>query len=355
MLQNGMVEIPGKGMHAPRYVLSSMTRIAPLAEIPFAVRALARPEWATGDYVVGEVVRGSGALARVEVGTGRMAEVANGDLVVGVLGHREATLEVVGSWRAIGDNLEMQAMTSAGLFGRATSVSELLPRLLTLRYRGHVLVDGRKQTMSGFVTEAPDAELEAPMFLLIGTSMNAGKTVAAKTLIRLLKQEGHRVVGAKLTGAGRYRDILSMADAGADAIFDFVDVGLPSTVCAEATFRARLKLLLRKIASAEPEVVVAEAGASPLEPYNGAIAVEELRGMVCFTVLCASDPYAAHGVIEAFGTRPSLITGIATSTSAGIRLAERLTQVPAINLLATDARPALRLMIRERLGKLTAA
>ena len=34
------------------------------------------------------------------------------------------------------------------------------------------------------------------------------------------------VIGTKLTGAGRYRDILAMRDAGADYIFDFVDAGL---------------------------------------------------------------------------------------------------------------------------------
>ena len=77
--------------------------------------------------------------------------------------------------------------------------------------------------------------------------------------------------------------------------------------------------------------------------------------MVCCTVLCASDPYAAVGVMQAFGVRPALITGIAASTSAGIRLIERLTHIPAVNLLGPEATPALRRLIHERLGAKSAA
>ncbi len=334
-----------------RYVFGSLTRLAPFGLEPFAVEPLAKPRWATGDYVVGEVVRGSSHLSRVELVTGRMAEVAVGDRVVGVLAEREATLEVVGTWKEIGDDLEMQALTSAGLFGRATSIATPLPELLTLRYRGHVVIAGDKKTMSDWVTAAPGQDLRAPVILLIGTSMRAGKTISAGVLIRLLKQQGLRVVGAKITGAGRYRDILSMSDAGADAVFDFVDVGLPTTICPEREYRPRLKLLLRKIAAEEPQVVVIEAGASPLEPYNGSAAVAELNSNLCCTFLCASDPYAAVGVMVAFGLRPDRVTGVAASTSTGVRLIRKLTGVPAVNILDPENQPLLRRLLREKLAE----
>jgi hypothetical protein len=333
-----------------RYVLGSLTRLAPLDLEPFAVEPFAKSRWATGDYVVGEVVRGSSLLSRVELGSGRMAEVAHGDLVVGVLAERQATLEVVGSWREIGDDLEMQALTSAGLFGKATSIATTVPELLTLRYRGHVVIDGEKKTMSDWVTAAPAVDFRVPVILLIGTSMRAGKTISAKILIRLLKEQGMRVVGAKITGAGRYRDILSMSDAGADAVFDFVDVGLPTTICPEREYRPRLKLLLRKIAAVEPQVAVVEAGASPMEPYNGSAAIAEINSNICCTFLCASDPYAAVGVMVAFGLRPDRVTGVAASTSTGIRLIRKLTGVEALNVLEPKNRPVLRRLLREKLG-----
>ena len=84
--------------------------------------------------------------------------------------------------------------------------------------------------MRDYVQDVPEREFGLPVVLLVGTSMSAGKTTSAKVIVRLLREAGLAVVGAKLTGAGRYRDILAMQDAGAEHIFDFVDAGLPSTV-----------------------------------------------------------------------------------------------------------------------------
>ena len=101
---------------------------------------------------------------------------------------------------------------------------------------------------------------------------------------------GLRVAGANLTGAGRHRDILAMSDTGADSIHDFVDVGLPSTVCNPDEYRQSLDFLLGAIAAAESDVLLSEAGASALDPYNDDLAVECLADRVRCTVLCASDP-----------------------------------------------------------------
>jgi hypothetical protein len=227
----------------------------------------------------------------------------------------------------------MEALTGAGLSGKATSRSALLPSLPSHLYKGYVLIGREKATMRGYAPDVSEREFELPVVLLVGTSMFAGKTTSAKVIVRLLKGEGLAVVGAKPTGAGRYRDILSMQDAGAQHIFDFVDAGLPSTVVPEKEYRKILRRLLSRIAAADAEVLVAEVGASPLEPYNGAAAIEEIGPNVRCTVLSASDPYAVTGVTSAFGTRPDLVTGLATSTSAGIELVEKLSGIKALNVL----------------------
>jgi len=105
----------------------------------------------------------------------------------------------------------------------------------------HVFVNGKKTTMRDFVSILPERPFTLPVVLIVGTSMSAGKTSSARIIVRLLKEAGLKVIGAKLTGAGRYRDILSVRDAGADWIFDFVDVGLPSTVCPEEEYRRALR------------------------------------------------------------------------------------------------------------------
>ena len=316
--------------------MASLTRISDLSEKPFDITPLDRSEWANGDYVVAEVVETS-RHTQIELPTGRMIELTAGDCLVGAFGVRTATLEAVGSWQEIGEDFHLQAMTAAGLFGKITSLSSFIHKPMELVYRGHATRGGSKVTMGDFVATQRPAEFNFPILLLIGTSMSSGKTTSARIIIRRLKRMGLRVVGAKLTGAGRYRDVLSMSDAGADAIFDFVDVGLPSSVCDAETYRTALFNLLARITNEKPDVLVAEAGASPLEPYNGETALEVIHPKVRCTVLCASDPYAVVGVTKGFGFEPDLVAGLATSTSAGVEVVRRLAGKPALNLLNREA------------------
>ncbi len=328
---------------------SSVTRIADLELEPFDVRPLPQAEWGQGDYVLCEVRGRPSPLYLVEQPSGRMAQVFDGDLVVGAFGTRAATLEGVGDWRDIAEDGALHALTSAGLFGRLTSVSPLLPPLMDLQYRGHLVRD-KKLTMADFCPPVQPVPLEIPVILIIGTSMSSGKTTSGRVIVHELTELGLRVAAAKLTGAARFRDMLTWRDAGAAHVFDFVDVGLPSTVCPPAEFAGRLNSLLSRIAATGADILVAEAGASPLEPYNGSVAMEMIDKHVKMMVLCASDPYAVMGVQHAFGRQPDLVCGPASNTEAAVELVDKLCGVPALNLMRRRSRPALRELLRARLG-----
>lgn len=329
--------------------MASLTRISDLPENPYDIKPLARDLWASGDYVVGEMNGTPHRLYNIELASGRMVHALPGDRIVGAFGNRSATLEGVGSYKHI-DGQTMHAMTSAGLFGAISSMSQVIPPALQLNYLGHAVRNGRKVCMSDFAIKAENSQFGIPTILLVGTSMSAGKTTTGRLIVHELEKMGKKVIGAKLTGAGRYRDILSFRDAGADCIFDFVDAGLPSTVVPEDEFRSAIRPLLHHIDSLNPDFLVAEAGASPLEPYNGAAAIDELGDNIRCTVLCASDPYAVVGVEQAFGLRPDLVTGPATSTSAAIDLVAKLANVEAINVMSPDSAVALREVLRRTLS-----
>jgi len=328
--------------------LASLTRISDLQTNAYDIEPVDRSHWASGDYVAGEVTGAPHRVYRIELASGRMVRALPGDHVIGAFGNRSATLEGVGSWVDIQDR-KMNSMTSAGLFGCVTSMSRLIPPTLDLTYIGHVTRNGRKVCMSDFAMKDSGGSFNVPTVLLVGTSMSAGKTTTGRFVIHELERMGKYVVGAKLTGAGRYRDILSFGDAGADAVFDFVDGGLPSTVEPESTFRDAIRPILHHIDSLKPDFLVAEAGASPLEPYNGTAAIDELNDNIKCTILCASDPYAVVGVEKAFGLRPDLVTGLATSTSAAIDLVSKLSGVEALNVLDPECMPQLRKLLRRKL------
>ncbi|MDH4109217.1 MAG: hypothetical protein OEW35_12935 [Gammaproteobacteria bacterium] len=330
-------------------IIGSLGRIADFDARPYDTMPLDKGDWETGDYVVGEVTGEATELYRIEDTRGDMIPVAAGDLVIGALGHRAATLEGVGSWTEV-ENGNMHCLTNAGLIGVFTSVSAFLPKPITLAYRGHVLRTGEKIRMSDFALRSSYTGFEVPTVLIVGTSMSAGKTLTGRLIVKELVELGLTVIGAKLTGAGRYRDILSFRHAGAAEILDFVDGGLPSTVVPEDVFRAAIRPLLCYIGERHPDFLVAEAGASPLEPYNGAAAIDELGKHICCTVLCASDPYAVVGVQQAFGLEPDMVCGPAANTSAGRNLVVKLAGVPAFNLFESDSLPGFREILGRRLG-----
>jgi hypothetical protein len=139
-----------------KYFFASLTRISNLPEVLFSVQQLSQEEWETGDYVVGEVDTPPSDLSRIELNNGRNVEVIKGDLVVGAFGKRHATLAAVGECQNIGDDLQMETLTGAGLFGKASSETK---RHLSFTYEGHVFVDGEKAAMRDF---APRARRGAP-------------------------------------------------------------------------------------------------------------------------------------------------------------------------------------------------
>ncbi len=324
---------------------SSVARIAGFEHPRF--KPLARERWRTGDYIVARTIDTHGGWMKLETRTGRMIGFEAGDLILGALGDREATLELTGSWRDIGPNGRMHVMTGGGLLGKGRSRSPILGLPPELVYEGHVMVDGAPANMEHYRRRG-STPFDLPTIFIVGSSMSAGKTATACMLVRMLKERGLRVLAAKLSGAARYRDVLSMGDAGADWIADFVDAGLPSTVCPAERFRERTSDLLGYLGALPADVAIVEAGASPLEPYNGAEVKSLLAHCTRMVVLCASDPYAVLGISRAFDFEPDVVSGVCCNTDAARTLVWGLTGLTALGLLEDEARKRLDQIVEER-------
>jgi len=331
-------------------IFTSLTRISDLKDKAFDVLKLDRSEWKTGDYVIGKILDPGSTSLLLELPSGRMRGVIGGEYVVGAFGERFATLEITGTWKKITDDLKFNLLTGAGLFGKITSKSVFLPQMMELQYAGHVVRKGIKIRMDSFVKPVKIIPFKTPVVLFIGTSMSAGKTTSARIVANLFKTAGYKVVGAKLTGAGRYKDILAIKDVGAMAIFDFVDVGLPSSICAKELFESKLAQLTSRIESQKADIAIIEIGASPLEAYNGDVAINAIRDQIKCTILSASDPYSVYGLMKAFDFSPDIVTGIATNTLAGISMVEKLCKVKALNLIDAATTKELKEILTSKTG-----
>ncbi len=141
-----------------------------------------------------------------------------------------------------------------------------------------------------------------------------------------------------------------MRDAGADFIFDFADAGLPTSVCPEEEYREAIAGLLRRMGATGATVAVVEAGASPLEPYNGGTLVEMIDAHIVFTILAASDPYAVIGIQHGWERDFDLVTGPTANTRAGVALVHRLAGLPALDILDEATHGSVRQRLEEAVG-----
>jgi hypothetical protein len=279
-----------------------------------------------------------------------MRGVMGGESLIGALGERYATLEATGTWKEVQEDGLFHVLTAGGLLGKLTSKSVYIHEMMQTHYLGHAMRDNHKLTMEDFVIPVENSVFKTPVVLFVGTSMSAGKTTSARIVTNIFKMAGLKVVGAKLTGAGRYKDILAIKDVGADAIFDFVDAGLPSSICPKGIYTKKAIYLKNLISSANADVAVIEIGASPLEPYNGDLAIEVIREQIKCIILSASDPYAVYGLMKAFNIKPDVVTGISTNTLGGRELVEKLCDVTALNLIDPETTPRLKAILSKSFG-----
>src|ERR671924_209850 len=266
----------------------------------------------------------------IEDVTGRMLSLREGDVLAGVLGTRRALrgyAGVVPTHLAIGDTIEV--LNLGGILGRCTSVNPEIGPPFRAEVLGAILafpelgdrVGRPAHIRDRAVPPAESVEGIVPVVYVIGTCMNAGKTVAATELVRGLTRAGLRVAAAKLTGVSLMRDALSMLDAGGIAALTFNDVGLASTHAGVTV--ATAKGIFNRLYAGKPDVIVAELGDGILGEYGvqDILRDPELTAVGAAYIMAAPDPVACWGAVELmrreFGLPITAITGPATDNEVG--------------------------------------
>jgi hypothetical protein len=181
-----------------------------------------------------------------------------GDLVAAVFGNRYATQQFEGYARSRGDACDLMSM--GGLCGLVASKHGGVAEPSRLGLLGAIGdLDGRPLRLGGFSLPVIPAPSRPRIVAVCGSSMDAGKTYTAMSLITGLRRQGHRVAGVKLTGTAAGRDTWSMVDAGACAALNFLDGGYPSTyLCSLEELLALHRLLVAHAAASGAEWIVVE-------------------------------------------------------------------------------------------------
>ncbi len=309
-----------------------------------------------GSVVAARVLNSKTRYNTLEDVHGRMVPLFPGDVIAGALGHRDALQGYAGevpSSVAPGD--EIQLLNLGGVLGVGARATPTLGEPFRLEVLGSVLTFPRVGERVGVAANVASAALPVPpvaelptgplppVVALVGTSMNSGKTTACCALIGALRARGLRVAAGKLTGVSLRRDVLEMADCGADPVALFTDFGVVTTneSNAPATARALVAHLVHA-QTVPPDIVVLEFGDGLLGTYGVHALLEDpvVRASITTTILCSYDPVGTWGGVkllqDRYGLSVDAVSGPVTDGPTGVRFCTETLGIPAWNALACD-------------------
>lgn len=348
-------------------VVDKIASVAQHSELGHELRLSTEIPCEEGVLVAVRVLNNKTRYNQLELTSGRMAAVNQGDVVVGALGHRKALRGYSGHLPTnlkVGDTIQL--LNIGGVLGICDSANpdvgapfdcEVLGTVLHFPYLGE-RIGVPARAGSSQLDEAAVLDTQGvPVVALAGTCMDSGKTAAACAIVGRLRHLGLHVAACKATGVSLRRDILTMEDAGASDTMIFSDLGVVTTTAENGP--ALTRSLLSGLAKLKPDVIVLELGDGLLGAYGvEAILSDELiRDAFTAVILCANDPVSAWGgarlLRDNFSIEPAVVTGPATDNAVGVdQIIERLS-IPAINALSHGV--ALGDLVADLLNKREAA
>lgn len=291
-------------------------------------------ETKAGELLIGQVIS-VGHHARIQLNSGRPSTLYQGDLIVMPCGARYAPDQFEGHARISADGCDMLA--GGGCLGemvwkhdKTKAPTRILPLGRLIDQAGRPL-DTRNYSLT--VT----AEVSTiPLIIVVGTSMNSGKTTATVALAHGLTKAGLRVAALKGTGTGSFGDVNDYADAGACFVADFTDAGMVTTYLEPMERISQgISLLLAAAEQAGAQVAVMELADGIFQKETAALladpAFQQRQSGVIFA--CGDAVAASGGVLELSrnGLFPLRLTGLLSCSPMASFEATAMTGVQVVS------------------------
>ncbi|MGQ0841432.1 DUF1611 domain-containing protein [Actinokineospora sp.] len=285
-----------------------------------------------GDLVLAEVTK-MGYHQVLELTDGRKARLYVGDEILVAYGARYAPDHFEAE---LPDDLGACDLVAAGgVLGKVRSRNAAVSAPTKVRPLGLVGDgSGRVLNVSDLALGAPlHALRKPPTFIVVGTSMNSGKTTTVASLVHGLSRAGMRVGAAKVTGTAAGGDPWLFRDAGAVAALDFTDAGMATT------FRipmdrlvAGAQLLHGHLMARGVDAIVLEIADGLLQPETAQLLDRaEMRRITNGVLFAAADSSGAlYGVQRLRSAcHPVLaVSGLLTVSPLAVREAQAGLDVP---------------------------
>ncbi|WP_434055899.1 MAG: hypothetical protein RDA78_13925 [Roseibium sp.] len=288
-----------------------------------------------GDIVLARI-QTLGSHKRIELPNGRKAALHRGDEVLLAFGNRYAPDQYEAY---VPENLGPCHMVAAGgIAAKAASWHDKLSGPTIIEPVGVLCRhDGRAVNLSDYALPTVACSMPSTVFGVFGTSMNAGKTATAASLVRGFAKSGYKVGALKVTGTAAGGDPWLMHDSGAAEVLDFTDGGLATT------FRTPLdkivgttRNLLRTLYRSNCDVAIVEIADGLFQEETRQIAASPLmHSLFDGVVFAAGDALGAvAGVnsLERLDYRVLGVSGAVMQSPLAVREVITNVDVPAFSL-----------------------
>lgn len=256
---------------------------------------------------------------RIELAGGRKALLYPGDLVGVAFGNRYATHQyhgVVPSEREVYDML-----SQGGVCGEVLSAAGCMREPTLLRPLGFLLNEsGEVVNLRDYGIRPIETVARVSTIVVVGSSMDAGKTTMVSGIVHGLSSAGFRVNAGKVTGTACAKDLLNMLDAGANSVLDFSRAGFSSTAAAsEQEIHELCNTIVSHLSADSPDYVVLEIADGVVQRETRMV-LDYLvdQGQIDHLCLAVHDAMAAPTCIDFlrsnWGLEVRVVSGMATMT-----------------------------------------
>jgi hypothetical protein len=179
-------------------------------------------------------------------------------------------------------------------------------------------------------------ESSAEVILVVGSSMNSGKTTTAGTLARALSRAGFSVAAGKVTGTAAGKDAFFYEACGARPVLDFTSAGYPSTyMLGLEELLGIYNGILGTLRASNPDYIILEIADGILQRETRMLLDSaEFRQSVDHVFFAASDSLSAeHGVrsVREYGLPLRAVAGAVTQSPLAGREAEEAVGMPCMS------------------------
>ena len=325
------------------YLLPSAAYTATRSGIKYYAMLDKKPE--IGDLVYGTVCY-IGQHSSLENKRGRIHAINDGSRAVFVLGNRYAPDYYEG---LIPDELpgNIDMLSRSGVIGVMRCKNANIKDPTRVIVEGYVVdKNGKVLNTRDICRVFPKRQNKDPnrskMILIVGTSMNSGKSLSAAACCWALTTLGYKVRASKVTGTASLKDILHMEDSGAHPVTDFTYLGYPSTYMLDKPDLLNIfNTLDLKYANNPRNFWVVEFADGILQRETEMLLkCDDVRSRIHKLIFTAHDAFGVIGGLrilkDRFDLSADAISGICSSSPLGIRELQNFTELPIFNNVQRD-------------------